>query len=56
MQMDDMILVSIDDHIIEPTDMFESHMPAKYRTTLPSTSTTAATGRRPLGVPGPRPV
>ena len=29
MQMDDMILVSIDDHFIEPPDMFENHVPAK---------------------------
>jgi predicted TIM-barrel fold metal-dependent hydrolase len=31
MNIDDMILVSIDDHIIEPLDLFEKHMPAKYR-------------------------
>lgn len=30
MQMDDMILVSIDDHMIEPPDMFKNHVPAKY--------------------------
>src|SRR3982074_1149896 len=29
MQMDDMILVSIDDHMIEPPDMFENTAPAK---------------------------
>jgi len=31
MKLDDMILVSIDDHVIEPPDLFENHMPAKYR-------------------------
>lgn len=31
MQLDDMILVSIDDHVIEPPDLFDKHLPAKYR-------------------------
>lgn len=35
MQMDDMILVSIDDHMIEPPDMFENHVPAKWRDQAP---------------------
>jgi predicted TIM-barrel fold metal-dependent hydrolase len=30
MQMDDMILVSIDDHMIEPPDMYENHVPKKW--------------------------
>ena len=30
MRMDDMILVSIDDHMIEPPDMYKNHLPAKY--------------------------
>jgi predicted TIM-barrel fold metal-dependent hydrolase len=34
-QMDEMILVSIDDHIIEPADMFERHMPAKLKEDAP---------------------
>ena len=29
MQMDDMILVSIDDHMIEPPDMYENHVPGQ---------------------------
>ena len=29
MQLDDMIIVSIDDHVIEPPDMFERHVPAE---------------------------
>ena len=28
MQLEDMILVSCDDHVIEPPDMFERHVPA----------------------------
>jgi predicted TIM-barrel fold metal-dependent hydrolase len=35
MKIDDMILVSIDDHIIEPPDLFEKHMPEKYRDSGP---------------------
>ena len=31
MRIEDMILVSIDDHVIEPRDMFEGHVPDKYR-------------------------
>jgi predicted TIM-barrel fold metal-dependent hydrolase len=31
MKIEDMILVSIDDHVIEPADLFEKHMPEKYR-------------------------
>ena len=30
MEMDDLILVSVDDHVIEPPNMFEDFMPAKY--------------------------
>jgi predicted TIM-barrel fold metal-dependent hydrolase len=35
MQMDDLILVSIDDHFIEPPDMFENHVPDKWRDQVP---------------------
>ena len=31
MNVDDMILVSIDDHSIEPSDMYEPHVPAKHK-------------------------
>ena len=31
LNVDDMIMVSIDDHIIEPPDLFEKHMPDKYK-------------------------
>jgi hypothetical protein len=30
MNSDDLILVSVDDHIIEPPDMFEGRLPKKY--------------------------
>ncbi len=30
MNKDDMILISVDDHIIEPPDMFANHLPKKY--------------------------
>src|SRR4051794_2446838 len=35
MQMDDMILVSIDDHMIEPPDLFENHVPDKWKDDMP---------------------
>ena len=30
-----MILVSVDDHVVEPPDVFEKHLPAKYREFAP---------------------
>ena len=35
MRKDDLILISVDDHIIEPPDMFANHIPAKYRQDTP---------------------
>ena len=35
MQTDDLILVSIDDHVVEPPDMFLRHVPAKYKDEAP---------------------
>ncbi|CAJ1579620.1 amidohydrolase family protein [[Mycobacterium] wendilense] len=35
MHKDDMILISVDDHIIEPPDMFKNHLPAKYADEAP---------------------
>ena len=35
MQMDDMILVSIDDHMVEPPDMYENHVPAAFKDKVP---------------------
>ncbi len=35
MKMEDMILVSVDDHVVEPPDMFDRHIPARYRERVP---------------------
>ncbi|HEU5027573.1 MAG TPA: amidohydrolase, partial [Spirillospora sp.] len=35
MKRDDMILISVDDHIIEPPDMFVNHLPKKYQDDAP---------------------
>jgi predicted TIM-barrel fold metal-dependent hydrolase len=35
MKIDDMILVSIDDHVVEPPDMFKHHVPAKWADQAP---------------------
>jgi predicted TIM-barrel fold metal-dependent hydrolase len=39
MRVEDMILVSVDDHVIEPRDMFEAHIPDKYRDRAPKVLT-----------------
>ena len=39
MRGDDMILVSVDDHICEPADMFAGHVPEKYREHTPQVVT-----------------
>jgi predicted TIM-barrel fold metal-dependent hydrolase len=35
MRMEDMILISVDDHIVEPPDMFDGLAPARFRDRLP---------------------
>ena len=35
MKTEDMIIVSVDDHVVEPPDLFERHLPAKYRDVAP---------------------
>jgi len=35
MKIDDLILVSVDDHVIEPGHIFERHLPAKYQHAAP---------------------
>jgi len=35
MNMNDMILVSVDDHLIEPPDMFKRHTPARFKGRMP---------------------
>ena len=31
MNADDFILISVDDHLVEPPTMFDAHIPEKYR-------------------------
>jgi predicted TIM-barrel fold metal-dependent hydrolase len=35
MKLEDLVLVSVDDHVVEPPDMFERHVPAAYRDRAP---------------------
>jgi predicted TIM-barrel fold metal-dependent hydrolase len=35
MNIDDMILVSVDDHLVEPATLFDAHIPEKYRDRAP---------------------
>jgi predicted TIM-barrel fold metal-dependent hydrolase len=35
MNMDDMVLVSVDDHVVEPPDMFDDFIPAKWKDKAP---------------------
>jgi predicted TIM-barrel fold metal-dependent hydrolase len=35
MNIDDMILVSVDDHVVEPPDMFDRHLPERYKSLAP---------------------
>ena len=35
MQLNDLIIVSVDDHVVEPPDLFERHLPAKYADIAP---------------------
>ena len=35
MEMNDMVLVSVDDHLVEPPDLFDGHIPAKYADDVP---------------------
>jgi len=35
MQIDDMVLFSVDDHVIEPPDMFDRHVPARWAADAP---------------------
>ncbi len=44
MQLEDMILVSIDDHFIEPPDMYENHVPKAYLDQVPKVVRNPSTG------------
>ncbi|MDT3440857.1 amidohydrolase family protein [Pseudofrankia sp. BMG5.37] len=39
MNINDLILVSVDDHVVEPPDMFDGHIPAKYADQAPKVIT-----------------
>ncbi|HLG00937.1 MAG TPA: amidohydrolase, partial [Acidimicrobiia bacterium] len=39
MNVEDMILVSVDDHVVEPRDMYERHVPEKYLDQAPKLAT-----------------
>lgn len=40
MNVDDMILVSIDDHVVEPPEMFDAHLPQSGPNMRPASSPT----------------
>ena len=35
MKAEDLILVSVDDHVVEPSNMFAQHVPAQYKAQAP---------------------
>ncbi|CAJ62122.1 MULTISPECIES: amidohydrolase family protein [Frankia] len=35
MQVEDLILISVDDHVVEPPTLFDAHIPAKYKDRAP---------------------
>jgi predicted TIM-barrel fold metal-dependent hydrolase len=35
MRLEDMILVSVDDHVVEPPNMFDQHLPARWKSRAP---------------------
>ena len=35
MRPEDLVLVSVDDHVVEPPDVFERHLPAKFKDAAP---------------------
>ena len=45
MQPEDLILISVDDHIAEPADMFDAHVPARYRDRAPRVVVEAGAAR-----------
>ncbi len=42
MQRDDMILVSVDDHVVEPPGLFDRHLPARFKDRAPKIVKSAA--------------
>ena len=54
MDMNDLILVSVDDHVVEPPDLFEGHLPAKYDRTRRRSVDPQGRRHRRVGVRGQR--
>ena len=50
MKMNDMVMISVDDHISEPPDMFKKHLKGDALATAPTSPT--GTARRPGRTPG----
>src|ERR671919_102076 len=46
MRTDDLVLVSVDDHVVEPADMFGRHLPERWRDRAPHI-VNAVAGRPP---------
>jgi predicted TIM-barrel fold metal-dependent hydrolase len=46
MRLDDMILVSVDDHVIEPPTVFENHIPRKWAQRAPRLALDPKTGQQ----------
>jgi len=42
MKLEDMVLVSVDDHLCEPPDMFDKHLPARWKAEAPKIIRTEA--------------
>jgi predicted TIM-barrel fold metal-dependent hydrolase len=42
MNVEDLILVSVDDHVVEPPDMFDGHLPDRYKDLAPKAITNEA--------------
>lgn len=42
MNVDDLILVSVDDHVVEPPDLFDKHLPEKWKDKAPKLVRTAS--------------
>ena len=54
MNLDDMIMISIDDHVVEPPDVFERHMPERYKDRAPKLINDVVTGGKGVGGSTPR--
>ena len=51
MNMNDMVVISVDDHVSEPPDMFDKHLSGEALASAPKMRTTGF-GHELLGIPG----